>query len=266
MSAPFANIDPEVWEVLGDIAKDGRSRLFRADPQKALSSVVGARQSFSDHAVSLTRAERHLLSAHEEEILLIIHVVGERLIREDAFWIDRMNDAVTINRRITPLTSVDLGKRFQRVERAAPHRGQWNQAAGLLREVDALGWEPRSAEPYLAGVASIAVRIANTNCARIHLAHDLIKRNEIDSALTMLEGALATKRSAKDGSLVLETIAVANIERGRIDLAHQSLSRRDDVGVFSAVSSGLLVVDLLLPGGPQASAHGRWRPGRNGRP
>lgn len=61
------DVDPNLLEVLDDIAKDPRARLFRETPQSLLAAMRGESLFTRPSRTGLTHAEQHLLRVHREE-------------------------------------------------------------------------------------------------------------------------------------------------------------------------------------------------------
>lgn len=72
-------VDPNLLQVLEDVEKDERSRLFRVRPRQWMDAVRGERLVVSPEAVRLSSAERELLAVHRSELgyLLRCHVIYE---------------------------------------------------------------------------------------------------------------------------------------------------------------------------------------------
>jgi len=79
MSSDTIQLNPEVRELLLDIAKDPRSSLFRTVPREVVTAATMDLPSLSAGTAGWTPAERHLLRGYREELAEALTGVYRRL-------------------------------------------------------------------------------------------------------------------------------------------------------------------------------------------
>jgi hypothetical protein len=72
MTGPMLSLHPEVRELLLEIAKDPRSTLFQTTPPERLVPVTMDVESLSAGTAGWTPAERHLITAYNEQVAVAL--------------------------------------------------------------------------------------------------------------------------------------------------------------------------------------------------
>jgi hypothetical protein len=90
MSPDAKTLDPQLEEVLGDIARDPKARLFMVDPRRLVTGLRAIGGQVSISRAGLRPAERELLRVHREEVASLLIEEARRLRRrdEDSWLVD----------------------------------------------------------------------------------------------------------------------------------------------------------------------------------
>ncbi len=185
MNAQDVDYDPDLAQVLEDIANDSRAKLLRVPNSGDIVRMMRP-EPVGVAAPGLTAAERHLLEVHREEVVF--------LLRQKCLGLFFASDAAEnrFNRCLTPTTKHDILSKedwavrskiaFDRCPMSdAPIRG--------LRECLAVP------NPSPIQVARILTRITSSSYGPLYEASYLADKNQNQDSITLCKGLIGNTSS-----------------------------------------------------------------------
>lgn len=233
-------LDPEVAELLVEVARDPRSHLLRVPDVEnlpAFEPAVGVAEPF------LTSAERKLLEVRRSEVaqLLLEATIREVYEHPKASWeLTRTRDGGS-KLKVADLT--ELRRRSRRQLEAPPEAADDLEAVSLLARC--LGpMRPREAGVKLA-LASLRLRPREET--RIYLALALDQAGRTRTALDLLHRQIRVGYSAGNGSFLWRDLGLFEWKLGRPEASMQAYrSTVESNGSQVAAAFDWFVVALLI--------------------
>lgn len=166
MSDP--TLDPDLEQVLEDIAADPRAGLFVTDPRKVLTGLQDGSLETPASRTGLRPAERHLLEVYRHEMAFLLRQVYR-------VELDQRNTSIVIAQG-RPVMS-EIQKAIQALSKHAPSRAPFDGPLKYMRE-----WPTcRTAAPLR--TLSLSMTLEITHQSKIHLANEYVEREQPRTAL-----------------------------------------------------------------------------------
>ena len=180
MTGSTPTIDPHLDEVLHDIARDPRARMFVTSPRQLLHGLSGTIPRLSPRQPGLTSAERELLTVHREEVAELLYRSALRRIYDAPEPAVHMNRWIDTDRKVKLLTEDEVSTRA-RVALVGRVQGEaWSWATSVLREHLVQSTSPR---PSATNLALASLRLIPKPTTRICAGIALLEDGELYSAL-----------------------------------------------------------------------------------
>lgn len=208
VSQDALHTDPEVDGLLREIAADPRSSLFKFGAPRNPMSWAEYTEPLSPWTPDLTTAERHLLRVHRADVAQLLRERwGIELILRPPGRVH-----IVVGESAQEPGAKVFAERWREKAHGQPELVPGTQGDLLLRmgERAPLGTED------LSELVHTAMRLDPSNCSRIYLAQDSVRRGELRSARTVLAQVLSTE---PDPSLAVHGwMGIAQIESMRGNL------------------------------------------------
>jgi len=206
--APF--LDPELRGLLHEVASAPAAEVLRGGGPPVLAGLDELCGGGRARTFDLSLAERELLRTYRDEIAWLLRQTWLREVYGDPAR--RLSRSLRVDRELELPTGEAWRRRRDRALDDCPPR------AGVEDALDLLGrWMlggPGRPDTYRLVLASN--RIAPSDAARIHLAHDLAHRGETASGLRLLRSVLALPLDALLASIAWENLGWVHAQRGEL--------------------------------------------------
>lgn len=204
-------LDPEIQELLEEVARDPRSHLLRVP---RINVPLAFEPAASPGAAFLTTVERRLLEVHRSEAARLLLEMVQRRVFEDPRSASRFHRSITVDRQ-WELTDPKLWlRRGQEQLRISPAELREDAAYVLLDECVRA---PRDPAPSAVELAVASLRLVPRAETRIWLALALHQAEQTGSALSILHTSAAQHSSQLTHSIAWESIGYCQWELGRVD-------------------------------------------------
>jgi len=214
MSAePTTLLDPEIEELLRQIARDPRSTLLRVTRPQIAKGLFERSPAVGARAAGLTAAERQLLCVHREETALMLRqLFYHRFLRDE-----RMRRMTWMHGAGELGTESDLSRRLSASTEADGSDGTDSWSAHVV--ADALAVPPDAAASP-SQIALAALRLVPSDNARNFLGYQLVRTGNLRSALRVFEGVARTSRRRRS---VVSALSWSGIALGLLGEPRQAL-------------------------------------------
>lgn len=209
MTSDSLGLDPEVSELLLDIARDKDSSLLRVPGSKLKKYTATGGQAGS---TSLSSAERHLMQTHRVEVALALR----RLCRA-RLW-EHPEARLHVMRPVTRTTFFEVPAQSTSVAnglRALAPIQTLDEASGVAELLEACIQPTGTPGPSTTQLAAASLRLEPTDQARIYCAIESKYEMDPDNALRILRTVLGSRPSRE-----LEAYALTNL--GSIETARSN--------------------------------------------
>lgn len=222
MSDRARQLDPEIAEVLRDIARDPDAKLLTAPTLAEVPALVALRDPTPPSTRTLAKAERHLIQVYREEAAWLLRQASTIACMEHPQA--RVRTHVTVEQRLRPLEREVLRSRVGNVLTHA------SEALGGDDFVSALSELLECSAPPLgsgARLAAMSLRLFPSDEARLCLAYGLRQRHastpaEPEQAMSILEDVKSHDPGSLNGAFARTNIAQMHFE------GHAFLRARDE--------------------------------------
>lgn len=188
MSDPFETMDPNLKEVLLDIAKDERSTLFRVEPREIAVGVMDDVPSLSAGTAGWTPAERHLLQAYREDVALLLQDAFRVRLTTDETGKEMFRFTDSVERRVSAGGS-HLSVIANRLGRNAHSHDLSPEVQATLGEIATLS---HSGPSSIGSLAHLAHRLVPSEVGLILVGISLVFEDQLDQAMALFQGHLET--------------------------------------------------------------------------
>ena len=231
-------LDPQLEEVLGDIARDPQARHFMVDPRRLVAGLRSIGGQVSIARAGLRPAERELLRVHREEVAWLLVEEARMLRRTD-------RTSLTIDTR--PLGADDsAASQLKRILENFPDGAVSSAERTALAVLLGSATDVRQMRmSYLA----LAVAFRDQPSTRVEIALELMDRNSTRSAHAALTSVLAAKPEARVRSSATQALGTALHVLGRPDEARETyrlVARSSTSGDDSPLRRTLGLGNLLV--------------------
>ncbi len=205
MNGGTHTLDPNVEEILVEIAGQPGSRLLRMTPEQRAAAARGESLELIPYATGLTAAERHLLRVCRAEVAYLLRT---------AYWNLLLRDEAHEARVKHDFEVEDVADRRQRVERElewAPSLRAWARTNELLGRCLAarIDRAPKRADYLIA-----ALQLEDTGEARNDLALEWILAGELENARATFEKLTTGVLTQKQEQICWHNIGFLHTSRG----------------------------------------------------
>ena len=212
VSASERLLDPNLEEVLRDVARDPRAHLFHTTPRQLADGFHGHVPRISSRQAALTNAERHLLDVYREEVAGLLRLEWRRGVDADPVAGATVHKHVTVDGPAPLLTRAECEVRLRglREQEASDQCAtasvevieRWLIGAGRLM--------PRRA------LLEAAFRLVHSDALRLCRAYEHTLMREWQEALELLTLVARGPSTDQNRSLAWESIGFCYTEMGRL--------------------------------------------------
>ena len=207
MTSDSLGLDPEVRELLLDIARDKDSTLLRVPGSKLQKYTATGGQA---DRTSLSSAEGHLIQTHRVEVALALRrLCRARLWEHPEARLHLMRPVTRTTFFEVPTQATSVARGLQALE---PIRTV-DEASGVAELLEACIQPTDGAGPSTTQLAAASLRLEPTDQARIYCAIESKYEDDPDNGIRILRSVLGSRPSRE-----LEAYALTNlgsIETGR---------------------------------------------------
>jgi len=212
-------LEPEIEELLREVAADPDSSLLRVPRSKAVPTLYEDRPAVGPATDGLSAAEKEILRVHRLEVAWLLRQVCLLKLVEgnrNRPYVGRYLNPRTRASLIRPRT-IDAGCE----ELATTLTGDEHciMAQALLKRAVA---NPASEQPTILDLAAVAHRLQPSSMARVLASQDLLLGGSPRTALALLNAVLPFHPFTSIGVSAWHTIGLAHLRLGHLGLAHEA--------------------------------------------
>lgn len=201
-------LDPHLEEVLADIARDPKARLFMVDPRRLVTGLRSMSRQVSIAQAGLRPAERELLRVHREEVAWLL-IEEVRRMRE----VGQRSAAVDPRPTMASERVADLAGTFLRTDRSIG-----GARIALDRLLESSG--STSADPTARlALLDAAVQLVDQPSVRAHRLIELVDVGELQTALAEADAILRMRPRCRTATTALQASGAAFRLLGKEDTA-----------------------------------------------
>lgn len=214
MTELSARLDPEIEELLREIAPDPKAQMLRARASRRELGLSALTEPILASSVSLTKAERHLLRAYREEVAWLLRQAAVRALMEDS----------TARRR--------LATRYQREILQPVPRASWQERAGRVTHLAETTTRSEGVDlirSALAGVGitaraycEVALRVSPSDESAITHAFSLATETEYHAAIKEMTCLLQRPLTASNSAYACSVLGLAHASVGNAKRANEA--------------------------------------------
>lgn len=180
-------LDPNLEEVLRDIAADPRSRLFQTTPRQLALGLRGNIPKISSRQAALTAAERHLVDVHREEVAWLLYKACQRGVLDKKCSTLGVHRWISKNESVHALSENELRGQAERIQRTPPSNAL-DRRAEVFQRSQSLEFDFHA--PDLRRLAHDSLALVPRDETRLILAMALIQEDSFAEALHSLRWVL----------------------------------------------------------------------------
>jgi hypothetical protein len=248
MTAQGFHLEPEIEGLIQEIGRDPRSSFFQVERPKSPRGLLQAWDRYSPVSAGWTAAERHLMTAHREDLAFCLRT---RVLMESL--------------RLRPLSVFVDHRRSVDDVSSMPSDAEWRQSASRAVRLARLDDAPEAdlvvrllAERELTveelyDVALITVRLTPNDTAWLRIGLALNLRGDPHSAIQLLTARERLAGSELMRSYMWDNIGVAYSMLGDHAAAREAYKKACSLGPLRVSPLASLLYQSLLSGDPIAS-------------
>ncbi|HEV8113716.1 MAG TPA: hypothetical protein VGR31_13150 [Planctomycetota bacterium] len=210
-------LDPEVEELLREVAADPDSTLLRVPRGKAVRALYEQRPIASSQRSTLSIPEREIMRVRRLEIAWLLRQACLRMLIEGIHTRAFVSPFVGPGERLVLLDPSELATRCHAAAEAPATDGANTTGLTLLSAVVAT---PHGSAPSIVDLAAAAHRLHPSADSRILASQDLALRSSPRSALAILRTVLAAPMPERTGVAAWSAVGLAYLALERRDWAH----------------------------------------------
>lgn len=230
------DLDPDLREVLLDVASDPRTTLFRVTPRDVAVGALDDVPSASAGTAGWTAGERELLTAYREHVGELLRVAfavrlemdegAKDLVLNDSLHYDEHKTRADVRRLVRSSRSVSLGESVRTFLRT-------------IAEEEPLRW------PSLGELAHASLRLVDNDATRVAQAVDLVVRQRYEEGLAVAHRAAGkgTRRFVR--ACAWSIIGLAGSLRGKLEDAREGFGRAHRLAPYDVEFAANCYVNAL---------------------
>jgi hypothetical protein len=184
MTSVPLELDPNLEEILRDIARDPRSTLFHTTPRQLALGLRNRTPRISSRQAALSSAERHLLEVYREEVAWLLYKACQRGVLENPNCSVGVHRWITRETQVVPLTPGEWTTHADETRRQLQSLSSGPDSLSILGSLDLDARFPRRP---LRGIAIASLRLIPRDETRLLYAMASIQANDNGGSLQALQ-------------------------------------------------------------------------------
>lgn len=211
--------DPEFEAILREVAADPHSSLLRVKRPQVLGELFDQYSPISTQATGLTKAERHLLQVHRNEIAWLLRQACLIKLIEGPSSKRFVSRFAAPGKEVTLLAPAEMEASVRERRERSSDLEECTHGLDLLAQCVA---DRRGEEPRVAELATAAFRLEPTDQARLMVGYDLVLREEARSSLRLMRRVLMNDPAERDAARAWACVGMCFTDMGDLTSAHQA--------------------------------------------